>query len=419
MIKLYDEIASVNNLGDVRYDRDQKYLSQKEKKQAQENIGLSEAVKTELEEVLFANLPISPNAIRVSFSDKDYDPNMDERKSSFANMTGTWTKIRTSSANIWDYVHDKTSWASVFYDGTNVAFAKHGWFGLEGNFVKIISTDFTGVTDYSRTFSMCHYITELWSFNNDLTVSNVSYSLTFNNNTYLEKVPDLLDFSNGSTLTRIFQTCKSLRKIKEIVLPSIDGTSNATNGLFYQCTSLTTVEKPIDLHNVTTHLENFAQECVSLTHMEFTNQPDGLILNWSFGGCQSLTSPIVFTGKIANGSYTYSGYINKTTQFIMKIAEFPNYDFSTTTTMRQMCQANQIKLIPELNCPAVTNVGYTFADCKNVEAGMLRAYTYLKSLGAQITDHNDCFKNCGINTESGRIERKYIPQSWGGDGPEE
>lgn len=420
MIKKFSEEASINNLGSVQYDREQKYMSEKDRAQARDNIGIGEVVKTELEEILFANLPITQNSIRVSFSDKDYDPNDDERKSSFAKMTGTWTKCRTSSANIWDYVHDKTSWENVFYDGTNVENAKHGWFGLPGNFVKIISTDFTGVTSFSRTFSMCHYLTELWSFNNDLTVSNVSYNLTFNKNTYLEKVPDFLDFSNGTAVTRLFQTCISLRKVKEIVFPSIVGGSNAINGTFFGCKSLTTVEKPIDLHNITTHLENFVAGCVSLTHLEFINQPENLILEWAFAGCQSLTSLIQINSKVANAFATYSGYVNAQEQYIMKIPEFPNYDFSETTKLQQMCQNNeQLKVIPELNCPNVTNVQNLFKNCVNVEAGMLRAYTYFKSLGNQITSHGECFTNCGINTESGRIERKYIPQSWGGDGPEE
>ena len=72
--------------------------------------------------------------------------------------------------------------------------------------------------------------------------------------------------------------------------------------------------------------------------------------------------------------------------------------------------------IPLLNISNATYVAYMFKGCTNVESGSLEMYNQLSALGAQVTDHDGCFLNCGSNTVTGAAELAQIPSSWGGTG---
>ena len=62
----------------------------------------------------------------------------------------------------------------------------------------------------------------------------------------------------------------------------------------------------------------------------------------------------------------------------------------------------------------LTNVSSMFNGCTNIESGALALYNKLSALGAQISNHEDTFKNCGSSTVTGAAELAQIPSSWGG-----
>lgn len=420
MIKKFSEEASINNLGSVQYDRAQKYLSKKEKKQAQENIGdFAEAYKN-IEERLYSNMPIAKQSIRFSFSDLSYNPNNDSRKSSFTNMNGTWKKIPTFASNIWDYENTgATTFASEFYSGANNITG--GFFNDENNKVKILVVDLTDVTDVSRMFSWNAAITDVLKFEIDSNVAGgVACNLLFNRNESLVSLPLTLDFTNANNLQYIFQHAHSLPKINEVIFPDDNTKNYSAQGCFAYCYNLVSIEKPVNLKSVT-NIQNLFAADYSLTHVELENTSRITNASWAFAACGSLTNPpaIESTG-VTNFSGIFSSYLGA--QYLaprIPITEIPAYDYTHSKNMSQAFYGTKLTVIPELNFSSSTeNVSYLFMNCEDVETGMLRAYTYLKNLGT-ITNKTDCFKNCGINTESGKIERKYIPQTWGGDGPEE
>lgn len=453
MIKLYDEIASVNNLGDVRYDRDQKYMSDKDKERARDNIGIGESVKRELEEVLFANLPIPEKTIRFSFGDLSYSPLEDTTNTKIVGAhNGTWKKKSTSVANIWDYTVEGTSMATEFGAG-NVT--STGAFYDEKNPVKVLLVDFTGITEVSRIFQACISIIELPT---EFDISGMTDArFAFSNLWNCYKYPSKLDFSgsnyNVSAVQGMFQNNFMMKKHPQIILkPEIKLFAN----FFAGCTSLTDVD--IDCTNLTTLNKAFAG-CLSLNHANLHSTENCTSFTSIFATCADLL-PENIEGIDFSEATNVNGVFENCWPFNNSSLEIPDGSGRTLSTWEaaginpvdvpeisfalvkppkfseipaifvNLPVATQIdyyfgfntnlKVIPDFrNAPSITKVHGIFRGCENVEIGMLRAYSYFKSLGAQITDHTDCFKDCGINTATGKLERKYIPQSWGGDGPEE
>lgn len=66
----------------------------------------------------------------------------------------------------------------------------------------------------------------------------------------------------------------------------------------------------------------------------------------------------------------------------------------------------------------VTRCENMFNNCPNIKSGQKALYDKL-SVISTITNHTNCFKNCGSDTEEGRAELAQIPTSWGGTMEEE
>jgi len=58
----------------------------------------------------------------------------------------------------------------------------------------------------------------------------------------------------------------------------------------------------------------------------------------------------------------------------------------------------------------------TFIDCYNVASGALALYTQASSQINPPSNHQNTFKDCGSNTQTGAEELAGIPSSWGGTG---
>jgi hypothetical protein len=51
-----------------------------------------------------------------------------------------------------------------------------------------------------------------------------------------------------------------------------------------------------------------------------------------------------------------------------------------------------------------------FEGCINVESGILRLYNQIKNMPS--FSHENFFKDCGTNTQSGQAELNQIPEDW-------
>lgn len=99
--------------------------------------------------------------------------------------------------------------------------------------------------------------------------------LKFAHSTFKE-IPDFLDFSNVTDMSRMFESCGKLTTISKI------DTSNATNmeNMFYYCTNLTTIPQ-LDTSKVTNMSDAFSR-CTALTSLPALNMQS---LNmYSFAG---------------------------------------------------------------------------------------------------------------------------------------
>lgn len=430
MIKKFSEEASINNLGSVQYDRTQKYMSEKDKAQARENIGLGDVIKHELEEILFANLPIAEKTLRFSFGDMNYDPTTAPSVGTVSPKgahNGTWTKLTTHNSNIWDYTVAGNSLSKEWNGGTAVD--GNCFNDVENNPIKIINSDLTGITVIDRFLQRSYGITEIWK----LDVSNVTGSTAylFSQLRNCEVFPDTIDFSNNTSsdwFMGCFQACFKMKRAPKLITTGAHTSDGAF--AFAHCHALSYI--PYFDMSFLTQMNNFMVDCYSLTNdsiseLDFSEIPDAVTRgDLLFGGITHLdTLPTGF--QISKFTVVEGlGYVDialpSYDAFPPSYASFKYLPDLTINadSIADIFRGNlNLKVIPNITAPNITTCANAFRDCKNIEAGMLRLYSYLKSLGAQITDHTGCFENCGIDTESGRIERKYIPQSWGGDGPEE
>lgn len=100
-----------------------------------------------------------------------------------------------------------------------------------------------------------------------------------------------------------------------------------------------------------------------------------------------------------------------------RLAELPDWlDTTSNANMANMftgCVA--LTKIPSFDTSRVVYCGALFQGCRNISHGALELYSKL-SRQSRTTSHTATFSNCGINSESGVEELKYIPVSWGGTG---
>lgn len=120
---------------------------------------------------------------------------------------------------------------------------------------------------------------------------------------------------------------------------------------------------------------------------------------------------------VSNMVASWSNYTNPyhLTSAIELIAMNTTLDSSYATAMNAafMNSSSLIKLYPDNYIVSnLTTVGGMFYGCTNVESGIIGTYNKFAALGAQVTNHDDCFENCGSNTVTGAAELAQIPSDW-------
>lgn len=412
MIKKFSEEASINNLGSVQYDRPQKYMSEKDKAQARENIGDFNDVFKNIEEIALANIPISAKSIRFSFDDLNFSPN-------FTNICthGTWKKLSTHYSNIWDFVlNDAVTSVSgefMYNSGAEVVFSNK----RRG---KIINSDLAGITNFAGFMQYNSGLTEIWVLDTS-TATTLDYAFMYCQN--LSKIPDVISckaINNSNGLRGTF----GYTKIKN--LPTFDWDTNT----YSTCSARYLAFNVVSLENAVldcAHINNLQQafsKCYSLTTGNFTNTSNVTNFKQCFQQCCSLTECLIvdvsgatnlesmYSGDDGSGATTNKHIVD------MNIAEIPtNFIFNggSVNIAWMFAGCTNIKHIPNITWPTVSDVCCSFTNCYNLETGLLSTYNALKAKLATTTTRTT---NCFLNDDKS-LDMAYIPESWGGKGPEE
>lgn len=354
------------------------------------------------------------NTLRFDFGDKNYDPTV-----AGVGTSGTWTKLSHPFNNIWDWTNTNTSWATAFGGGSATnpgAFADY-----ENNPVKVIAAgDTSSVTDFSRFFQNCYAITEVCPID---TSNATTVLLMFSHCENCSKFPDI-DFSSATAsngTAGVYQCCYKMKKGPSIVFPSDH--SFSLQNFFMGCHNL----EEVPLYN-TSQCTNMnamfsaqypstgslhSNDIMRLKSVPLFDTSNVTNMQQMFSDCTYLTSiPDFNTSKVTSMDRMFNITFE---DYKMHINKVPDFDYSACKSFNRFMSTNVcITEIPEMNIEAsVTNVGNMFKNCPNVKSGQKALYDKLSAIST-ITNHKDCFKDCGINTLEGHYQLNQVPITWGG-----
>ena len=218
----------------------------------------------------------------------------------------------------------------------------------------------------------------------------------------VEALPFLLDTSQATNMSYMFQDCSSLTSV-----PDMDS-SNVTDMryMFRNCSSLTSVSD-LDTSQVT-NMDSMFQRCSSLTSVSGMDTSQVTIMYYMFRDCSSLTS--VSGLDTSNIMSTYSMFQN-----CSSLTHAPDLDTSQVISMQHMFQGcSSLVQVPDLDTSQVTLADYMFQDCSLLTDGNVR----LIGKHSGVTTH-DMILNSGLtrlpfyDTNGNPIFERYA-LSWSG-----
>ena len=128
-----------------------------------------------------------------------------------------------------------------------------------------------------------------------------------------------------------------------------------------------------------------------------------------FEGCTSLkriSCDLDFTG-VTSTHCMFAGCVN--------LEYVPDLDLTSVTDAAGMFDGcMSLKNVPSMVISSSCQITHLFRYCQSVESGALALYNRLVEQGEHSAPHEDCFKNCGIDTPSGRAELAQIPEACSG-----
>lgn len=346
--------------------------------------------------------------LRFEFSNPDYSPVDAE-----IGISGTWDQLNAKGRNIWDWTNTNTNWDDSF----------KGAFPDESNKVSVIAAG-----DTSSLISMHRLFAGIVDGNYDpnenlyklISRNNLVYCCEFD----VSSCTDLRRAFLGSALTNVvkfkFKTDEVIRTFAifaDTLIEHIDEFDfcgilhNQNLGTFDRCYRLQTVGRIIGLENVESIscLFDRTRNIKSIDYLcEFTNatSASGLFQLIGRDTNEATKIPKVVLPKVTNisGIFANTPYISN-----------PDYEFGPgITNISQSFYNSGIVEIPNLDVSSVTICSNAFRSCKHAKSGILEMYNKLLARGEAITKHENCFLDCGIDTDEGRAALAQIPQSWGG-----
>lgn len=373
--------------------------------------------------------PCAPMTLRFKFSKDGYDP----VNASIGN-SGTWKQV-LSRPNIWDWTNENTDWSKAF----------KGAFTDEDNEASVIAAgDTSSVTDVSSMFAGIY---------NGTLESGSSYSLVTRNNiiecigfdisnasdirylftgsslkhgrfdlshstavsgvyadTYIEKIGNV-DCSSAEYIGILFCRCSKLLDVGSI---KTSATCQRAPGVFAYCSLLEHFGGLIgDTSNIYNY-QTFFQLCHELKQVDIPlnfTAAKNVYAAGAFNGCRALPKTVFInlTNKVTNlQAFLSANYAANE----IPIDEMDTSNVGSFHTAFQ--NMHSIVTIPDLDVSSATNVQRMFKNCYKVKYGILEMYNKLVARGAAITDHSECFTDCGRDTEEGQAALAQIPASWGG-----
>lgn len=431
---------SVNFEGDVSFGRSQS-LTNREKKQARENLGLNkeqllssfmDLVNVRAEEIAMSKYSINLYTIRFSFSDFTYDPTKDNK-----GEVGVWNKMSTTFSNVWDWTYENTDWSYAFgTTGWNVESSK--CFQDPNNLVKIIATNTKDVVNFGRCFQACWSITEIWTMNFD-SAENVRN--LFSGCTSLKYIPSFY-FPVATDIKCLFQRCDSI-----IELPYMKFDEGLDFDHYAYGMKNLKISHGFDAPKATDYRDLY-EDCKNLQELTYMGDTSKVqIWHDCFGGCISLTklpdTIDMTSGTDCSGVFSFCTSLQKLPNIIWgnnvttlygflcccaSITEIPDMSvFHYVQDFRRFMDAAwtfdheqrgektiemAIKYLPSWFPQQATDVEYMFYGCKNIENGISTWYTFLSNKSTTVTSHDGCFELCGVNTEQGRKQLEEVPDDW-------
>ena len=194
----------------------------------------------------------------------------------------------------------------------------------------------------------------------------------------------LLDTSQLTDMTYLFQNCKNLKSIKNLDTSSATTMHNMCNG----CSSLE------EFINVDTSkapsLSQFFYNCSSLKRIEgfSTDSTTGVSINGLFAYCESLVDfPIINVSGCTSTYYLFRGCKS------MTVAQ--SLDTKNVTNMISMFEGcTNLTTIPVYDTSAATSMQYIVRDCPNLSDTTLNN---LLTMFANATNiNNSTLSNCGL-----------------------
>lgn len=388
----------------------------------------------DVERMINAMKPIEAMTLRFEFSKKDYNP-----ETAGVGSAGTWTKVDSPTLNIWDWTNEATDWSESFKgafpdadnevsviaagDTSDVVNISYMFAGELNNFaykvnyslthrnnvVSCIPFDVSSCVNFEGVFegSTLRNVVP-FKYNPSLTysTSGETHSVIFAD-TYIENVADLDFYGITSVSSGMFARCTKLKKVS---LKGLYNFADINNTFWGNNTEYCIIEEFELIGGLnSSNLTLFFQNCRKLKKVS------GLIDNNNIGkvGCQGIFNQcfalenVEFSvGKADRVDYLYHR--------CYALKELPYVDTSLCNIFTYFAGYTEIETIPDLDVSSATDVSYMFTNCRKVKHGILEMYNKLLSRGSAITDKENCFNNCGIDTEEGRAALSQIPQSWGG-----
>ena len=125
-----------------------------------------------------------------------------------------------------------------------------------------------------------------------------------------------------------------------------------------------------------------------------------------FAYCYLLTSVSLFdTSNVTNTN----GMFNN----CQRLTSSPLFDTSNVTNICSMFEeCVTLTSIPLFDTSKVENMGGMFKNCHMVEKGALALYKQASTQANPPTIHPQTFRNCGVNTQTGKAELAQIPSDW-------
>lgn len=381
------------------------------------------------ERMIDAMKPIDAMTLRFEFSKKDYSPVV-----AGVGSAGTWTKVDSPTLNIWDWTNENTDWSNSFKGAfpdednevsviaagdTSEVTTIDGMFAgvftnnpsqtsysvtTRNNLVSCITFDVSSCADFDYVFC-CTKIKDVVRFRYNSLLVSISATFAFAD-TFIEYV-DNLDFCSAKIDIRgIFARTDSLRKI------SIIGNEKVTN--FTECFSTFVFGGNLEEVKIQEAFDNVTSFSLTFQNARKLKHSPKLKSNAVSVNCQGIYNQC-FCIEDVDLEVNKANRVNNLFTRCYLLKTIPLIDTSTSTHFEGMMNnCRNVETIPDYDVSSAVTVQGMCQNMYNAKYGILEMYNKLLARGSAITNHTDCFKNCGRDTPQGRLALAQIPASWGG-----